>query len=411
MEEKYFYDIHCHAMNMSHPNILAFIQRMNLELAGLVTIPVLSPLIAAFAHERVKRALNLLSVMENDIAYFFLIMEYYLKQYWPPGIDPCTINGTKYDAVVLTPLLIDFGYKNITSDTFYQIPPQKPIVEQTVDVFNGIRTYCECELVQKAPNDYRLEERQSKAIFEIYPFLGINTKNYDNPAHIHEKILEKYFGGYGGTHAALKENLGEFSGDIEEMKSNFFAGIKVYPPIGFDPWPEEAQELAKVEELYKWCCDKKLPLTTHCSDGGFILDKENASTFTAPARWHGVLQKYPSLKLNFAHFGKQHRHPCRPSTHPEWRRDIMALMGQYPNVYTDFSCLAFDDDFYHTLAETFRNKPGMKERILFGSDFLMNLLWIDSYNDYLKLFDFTGHLEPGEKDLFGSINPERFLFS
>jgi hypothetical protein len=408
---KYFYDIHCHAMNMSHPNILAFIERINLQLAGLITIPIVSPVIAAFGEKKIKRTLNLLSVMENDIAYFFLVMEYYLKQYWPPGIDPCTINATKYDAIVLTPLLIDFGYKNITSDTFYRIPPRKPIVEQTVDVFNGIKKYCECELIQTPLGDYQVVKRQSesKPIFEIYPFLGINTKNYENVDRINESILYKYFQDYAGTHDALKANLGKFNGNLDDMRSNFFAGIKVYPPIGFDPWPEIGDERTKIERLYEYCCERNIPLTTHCNDGGFVLDKEDAGTFSAPARWHGVLEKYPNLKLNFAHLGRQHASCCQPPR-LDWQHDIIALIQQYPNVYTDFSCRALDDDYYRSLSEIIASKPMVKDRILFGSDFLMNLLWIDSYNDYLGLFDATAHLRPEEKDLFCSVNPERFLF-
>ena len=35
--------------------------------------------------------------------------------------------------------------------------------------------------------------------------------------------------------------MGKFSGDFENREEckNIFAGIKVYPPLGFDPWPEE----------------------------------------------------------------------------------------------------------------------------------------------------------------------------
>jgi hypothetical protein len=35
---------------------------------------------------------------------------------------------------------------------------------------------------------------------------------------------------------------------------------------------------------------------------------------------------------------------------------------------------------------------------------------VDSYNEYLQGFDRTPHLTDGDKDLFCSVNPERFLF-
>jgi len=34
----------------------------------------------------------------------------------------------------------------------------------------------------------------------------------------------------------------------ESIKSNSFAGVKVYPPLGFDPWPEKEVYKNKEEE-------------------------------------------------------------------------------------------------------------------------------------------------------------------
>ncbi len=52
----------------------------------------------------------------------------------------------------------------------------------------------------------------------------------------------------------------------------------------------------------------------------------------------------------------------------------------------------------------------LRSRILFGTDFAVNLMWIDSYNGYLGLFSRTAALTPEEKHAFCSTNPERFLF-
>ena len=347
--------------------------------------------------------------MENDIGNLFLILEHYLIKDGTINNNVLTINNAKYNTIVLTPLLMDFGYRNIRSDTYYNIPPEKPIIEQTIDVFNGIRKYRNFELFENTSGNYEVYDRKNKAIFEIYPFLGINTQNYKlNKILI---MLEKYFGDYTGTHADLFANLGTFQGNIESLGSNFFAGIKVYPPIGFDPWPEaDGNELKKVMLIYSYCSEKKIPLTTHCSDGGFVLDEKNAETYTSPARWKKVLEEYPDIKLNFAHFGNQ-GNLLFIFQNRKWQKEIIQLMGKYQNVYTDFSCRAFNDGYYKFLKKVIGNDKNLLERILFGTDFMINLLWIDSYNEYLNKFRTTEYLSHREKELFCSTNPTRFLFT
>ncbi|MCW8966636.1 MAG: hypothetical protein OQK82_08135, partial [Candidatus Pacearchaeota archaeon] len=68
--------------------------------------------------------------------------------------------------VILTPLMMDFDGKGYKGDgpVHYNLPPYKPIVEQVVDVFNGIKRY-------NKMSPYHL--------FEVYTFVGINPQNYD----------------------------------------------------------------------------------------------------------------------------------------------------------------------------------------------------------------------------------------
>ncbi|MGA3208067.1 MAG: amidohydrolase family protein [Syntrophales bacterium] len=407
MRDHRFYDIHFHALTWAHPNILAFIRRINWPLLVLA-----SPLAAIIGGEKIRNAKNLLSVMDNDIGSFFLLVEYFLKKTGTVNDHGLTIGSMNFDSVVVTPLMIDFGYKNIRQETFYNIPPQKPIVQQVEDVFNGIARYCTNELVQYSPTSYEVIPRTSKSIFEIYPFLGINTLNYDLSDIM--KMLDKYFKDYQGNYSSFKNNLGKFDGDIDEMKSNFFAGIKLYPPIGFDPWPVgKSEELDKVVRLYEFCCCKQIPVTVHCSDGGFILDKKHAQEFTSPGqKWKLVLsqEKFKTLKLNFAHFGKQSKRKFFVIHQHDWRDQILQLMKTCPNIYTDFSCLALDDDDYQALKIIYKENPYIKDRILFGSDFMMNLLHIESYNRYLELFSATGFFDDSEKEKLCNMNSERFLW-
>ncbi len=411
MTGRKFYDIHFHAMNLAHPNILAFIRQINWQL--LLLASPLASIAAAVGGRTIKNVQNLLSVMENDIGSFLMLVEYYLKQNGLVSNDSLVIGGERFASIVITPLMMDFGYKNILTDTFYKIPPQKPIVSQVTDVFKGIRDYCATELIVEQENGrikYDTAPRKGRAIFEVYPFLGINTKNYDL-AHV-EKMLDKYFRDYNGSYNDFRTNLGRFNGDIDEMRSNYFAGIKLYPPIGFDPWPTgNKEELAKVECLYTFCCGKDIPVTVHCSDGGFKLDRK-AHELTSPVKWTEVLtrKRYQSLKLNFAHFGKQSRKKYLFLSRNDWRDKILRLIGEYPNIYADLSYVGTDMEHYRMLEEIYQSNPHIAGRLLFGSDFMINLMDMESYNSYLEIFSGTDSFSASQKVDLCNINPEQFLW-
>jgi hypothetical protein len=403
---KTFYDIHFHAFNLSHPNLLAFISRINWRIL-LMTTPVSAPVMSIFGWD--KKIKNMLTMLENDIGNYFLVLEYYLRQsaqvrdnYLMSG-DSQYAREDLYHKIVICPLIMDFGYKNILSNSFYRVPAQKPVAEQTNDLLNGISFYNRhtlrvIESEDKIPRvSYTPADKQQK-LFEIYPFLGLNPANYTQNGLV--KLLDEYFSDYAGQHATLYDNMGGKHG---------FAGIKLYPPLGFDPWPENKEEKQKTDYLYSYCEKKQIPITTHCSDGGFAVT-DKAEEFTNPARWRKVLENYPELKINFAHMGKQSKKKFILFSQTTWQKEVLALITQYPNAYADFSCTAFDDKYYRELAGIIKDKPDLRRKILFGSDFMINLLWCDSYNEYLELFLKTGQLAREEKQALCSDNPARFLW-
>lgn len=413
-----FFDIHMHAMDLSHPNLLAFIKRIKWLGPELI----LGGLAEPFLREEEEKLLNLLTVMENSIDDYFILMEYFLKskEPIPDGKGVFRIGAREFDTILLTPLIMDFGFKHIKTDTFYNMALGKPVVGQTVDILNAIRKYCKYEFVPRVgrTGEGTIAPRVSRPIFEIYPFLGINPLIYD-PDRL-EKMLDRCFSGYSGKRDDLHARMGTFDGAIEKVGSNVFAGVKLYPPLGFDPWPEgDGDGMNKVRYLYGLCQEKQIPVTVHCSDGGFAVD-DNAHDYTNPEKWRRVLAEFPHMKLNLAHFGKQ-GNTAIVIPHHKWRETVIDLMLTHDNVYTDISCLAFDDDFYHELDELLGGfEPAKRERlisrILFGSDFMINLLWAHSYNEYLRTFIETGQLgdtpQAGEamKVRFCNENARRFLF-
>ncbi|HEX9896118.1 MAG TPA: amidohydrolase family protein [Dehalococcoidales bacterium] len=409
MAEKTFYDIHMHAFNLSHPYLLAFIQRLKLPQI-LILNSLLGPLASFVIGKNLNKVKNMLAVMENDLGSFFLLIEDYLKRSdkGPLVSDGKLLIGNNvYSRIVLTPLLMDFGYKGITvsQNTYYNELSQKPIVEQVVDVFNGI-------------NKYRKESPDH--LLEILPFMGLTTSNYNlDPEKTRGRLdimLEKYFGNYRGSHKMLHDSTVEFDGEINNLGGNRFAGIKVYPPLGFDPWPDKEDELRKVRYLYSFCEKRSIPVTAHGSESGFVVvPKREVRNYTAISKWRRVLENYPRLKLNLAHF------PIGEKSiwvFPKKRRlrEVLGLIRDYDNVYVDFSCRAINDRYYVLLKGLLESMPPdlkkkLNERILFGSDFTVNLMSIESYNKYLELFSRTTTLNDSEKDSFCRTNPERFLFA
>jgi len=454
---------------------------------------------------KIHNAINLLSLMENDLGRQFLYLELdvlktdqdqttnqlvnkiidnhddqriinQVRQEWEETGKNFKIDNTDYTKVVLTPLMMDFNYKDFDGleGISYNLAPRKPIIDQVVDLYNGMKDYM---------------KRSAFRILEIYPFLGINPKNYElgiveevelssaplgaldkkvcylanyktlsivkklneeeietllslaaaekDKETIHKmvhdfdkfgfdkrnslaKMLHKYFGEYEPRYenfeSTFKSNFsvadkGIDKEKIQKISNYFFSGIKVYPPLGFDPWPEDDSEFRSVNYLFQFCSEKGIPITTHCSDSGFmVIERKSSWDFTSPARWSDVLREHKNLKLNFAHFGSQSYKKT-----DEWCKMIIELIIEYDNVYADFSYRGVSERFYKILDDVINSSPKdkiekLKNRVLFGSDFLINLIETESYGDYLVKFITASEFTPDEKLRFCTNNPERYLF-
>jgi len=403
-----FYDIHTHIMDLSHPNYILFIKRLGLEkyLFSLY-IPIISNIISAIFASKSKRILNLLSLMDNDISDLIKIAE--IKDI-KPFLKNLIIDDVSFDGIVITPLLMDFGQKyssDFDNEVWYNSTPHKAIKNQVIDVFLGIAEYVRTGFDGK---------------LKIFPFLGLNTRNYSLKSDLNREgniksvgiidLLDKYFKDFTleekeKREKKLLENMGNFE-SIDKLSCYSFAGIKVYPPLGFDPWPDNEEEREKVKYLYNYCEKKAIPITTHCGVGGFqTVDKNTCYILASPLRWKKVFENYPNLKVNFAHFATSLK---------EWRKEILKLIVEYENVYTDIAYVCFKERDYEVLESEIKKLCGKGEllekfysRLLFGSDFIINLLDCTSYYEYLANFKNTRFFK-GKKVLLCYENPRKFLF-
>jgi hypothetical protein len=449
------------------------------------------------------------------------------------------VGSLEIPRIILTPLMMDFRGKGYSGNgrIYYNLPPYKPIVDQVIDIFNGLKSY---------------HQKSFFHLFEVYPFMGISPPYYDyNPGAlipipgnlydttgekiknklaqcfrkdkqedcmlilenkigiyknvflkdeekaekneyiiiaietitekekddlldaidmpgksrseiellIHtiyeesdknsiQKLFYKYFGDYksnDGLYDRFYQNYQyyfkneAFDGNIDSLRSHFFSGLKLYPALGYDPWPcgdlsvenpgpGQILEQKKVEFIYNFCEAKQIPITVHCQNSSFsTIDKKTERKNTHPVKWKPILKKYPGLKLNFAHMGLVDEGPPPPSH--QWTETIISFMkeknssgkSKYPNIYADFACKGRrkgNYDFYaffSLLLEKYK-KAGLfdiKKRILFGTDFPMQLYEDQSYKSYISCFFNAGknNFSDRDKKLFYNINPARFIFN
>lgn len=210
---------------------------------------------------------------------------------------------------------------------------------------------------------------------------------------------------------------------------NSFFGVKIYPALGYDPsdhrlWP-----------IYELCEKYNIPVLTHCGGGTISTDRNPVTIFEGdtekllsgknrrevaymlndPARWALVLEKFPKLKLNFAHFGgtETWQQPSPVSHNGQQRKEtIFHFMDQYENVYADFSYQLVDINISKNLREVLTVKENIRERTLFGTDFWVvntqgNLL--HEQKQFLEIIDNNAQGLPLSK-LLTIDNPKKYLF-
>lgn len=169
---------------------------------------------------------------------------------------------------------------------------------------------------------------------------------------------------------------------IRAIEDLGFLGVKVYPPLGYHPYHNAFfnkkhvnQELKK---LYEYCEWHEIPITTHCSNGGAYSSEimkclSLRKRLTRPSNWRLVLEDFPKLRLNLAHFGGDF---LEIDDENSWAYEIRKMVREYENVYTD---LSYHDEAlkkvsaekYYQLLNSALDAPVVSKKILFGTDWSM----------------------------------------
>jgi predicted TIM-barrel fold metal-dependent hydrolase len=241
----------------------------------------------------------------------------------------------------------------------------------------------------------------------LLPFVALDPNNLDM-----EGLFEK-----------------AFSADYQ------FFGIKIYPILGYLP------NHPKLMDVFEICEKLDIPVTSHCGGNTtraiansfdlpfrrydaagqkvddiqrvtFKNEVEKGYFFSDPARWIPVLQRFPKLRLNLAHFGGDEEWKRFIAKEPDtWVHRIVSMMEDYERVYTDVSFLLHLTEkrasgFLETFEELLGEKALVRNRTLYGSDFYMVLI-----HDKLPLLsqNFLYRLNDTLVDKLTRENPRRFL--
>jgi predicted TIM-barrel fold metal-dependent hydrolase len=366
------------------------------------------------------------------------------------------------------PLMVDFEYifriKYYSSDeTPKDKAKQKEHQAAMLQSFEDVRTKIKKTLKKEQPNTDKDKHRLlTRFVSETEDFGRPESKKaidghsieiikpYERQLETFKELKQEYKDDFQAFLATDPRRPGMMDLIMENVgQGKPFTGIKLYPPMGYSPTDPFLFGTDDNEDcLYKYCIDKQIPIITHCSAAGFstFVDKlqvigavmpnmkfdsqpviytrlteikfetnilnfgkaveERAYKLNHPKLWEIVLKKFPTLKIDLAHFGGD------PDEYGTERREyIFKLMTQkqengqlqYPYLYTDLSCITDKE----LLQDIYDNKFNyIKDRVMYGSDYFLNLIWGEDFATYYQ--NFTDVFN-GEMDRIAVGNVEGFL--
>ncbi|PDS69870.1 amidohydrolase family protein [Rhizobium phaseoli] len=216
--------------------------------------------------------------------------------------------------------------------------------------------------------------------------------------------------------ANIKGTVSSLDTARKALTDHGFAGVKLYPPMGFRPsgnrrpYPKRTEkrlgfrpdrELDQaLDELYELCVELDAPIMAHgYSSNGSGRDYADRGD---PAYWLPVFRKYPSLRVCIAHFGRfDARSAGRTQPFPDgsWEWTLGEFIKENPRqaVFADISYFseALEAESKRTpLAKYFKRwvsefDPEVNH-LVFGTDWIMlgkekgYTHYIESVNSFLR---------------------------
>ncbi|MFX0202870.1 MAG: amidohydrolase family protein, partial [Candidatus Hodarchaeota archaeon] len=187
----------------------------------------------------------------------------------------------------------------------------------------------------------------------------------------------------------------EIYGSMELVKDAIenkgFIGVKLYNVMGYRPFNNNVVDKKHrkiafhkkdyvfngekydegLAELYDYCIEKEVPITTHCCMDGSESYKDTSFDFGQAVFWRDVLdqERFKNLHLNLAHFGRNKKQGHEGDR--SWVQELCKMISQYDNLYTDVSHHEVLNEknrtkFKSAYDELCSEYPKIEQKLLFG---------------------------------------------
>ncbi|MCD4653331.1 amidohydrolase [bacterium] len=356
---KAFIDCHCHAFNfVDIPMYLTLADKIKMGTVGRLKI-------AAGALIYLPKLIGDKNFLENKLnghKEFVLFFERSLDrniQILLQEIRELLIenpNMPDNTEILITPLVMDFDVL-LKEEMPEQVGKEPSVREQYKRLTQAIAS----TVIQDIPNA------------KICPFVGFDLRKLLVAS---KDKLEGFKSFWNSSNTLGKRR-------VSDLESGKLLGIKLYPPIGFNPYPKSQPD--RFKEFYAWCCEQDIPLTVHCQMGSYSAgkEKENLDKNTTPRNWERLFKNhdFKNLRINFAHFGGETGtddmfEPFRTDK-DSWTYILIKLLKKYPNTYADIAAYDYAKrEHRNNLVKIFEkdemNKFGdgykLADKVLWGSD-------------------------------------------
>jgi hypothetical protein len=338
-----FIDAHCHLFNILDVPLFE-------SLSGKITQGTINRLLLAFAagpavvlgapQQVLTKYQSFINFFENDIRGNIIWLEKQLNL----AINDNLVKGYLGNPVtrlVITPLVMDFD-TNLTAGNAES--DYKRCVHQIERLFVALNAY----------NSDITGNGNIK--LEIYPFMGFALDKLNHANDCLEVLMS-----WWDAHGLSAEE--RYSGYTQCIPFGKAIGIKLYPPLGFNPCPQDHPEAYL--DFYNWCIEKDIPLSVHCQKSSFCTTQQQilcADEFTHPRNWERLIDTFPylqQLRINFGHFGGEFQiaslvkfgdntSPVRLNE-DSWSSSIFRLLRKCPHTYADLA--AFNYSQYNCLEQ------------------------------------------------------------
>jgi len=346
MPEKFF-DTHCHLFNIVDVPLYETLNgkiEMNTVIKLLGAISASSALLSGFLQNKIED-------YKEFIQFFERGQDENIR-----ALASQVLNTSKAEQVILTPLVMDFDCTRHDCGEDNKLcfgkdcPLQKS--RQTSATYDPTAAG-QFKRLQASINSFHDQHNDWDQKIKILPFLGFDLRKLtpNNSTALAE--LKALWKSVGATKAERAQGF-------SSIESGTAMGIKLYPPIGFNPYPQQPEALQPYQEFYEWCIEEQIPITVHCQSGSFSTTKKKRTikNNTHASNWLRLFEDWNSdkidsdydinkLRINFAHFGGENGledmidlwRPHDTDT-DSWTYLLVKLLQNYDHTYADLS--AFD---------------------------------------------------------------------